>query len=365
MHRADGSTVAGVLPGGTVGFAPLGDGWVVATRDDEGATFARFVPADGMSTQVLFDLDGGLATSPLGDVVAFAQPDGQVKVMQAGGAEQFYLAPIDAPGAYDAVAVTSEDCKEGRTTEAGCMVYVNTKGEAIQAWYTSSHGIVDQVDGEIDELTAWSSDRYAGIVERRDDLTTCSVVRDTEEGETLWETCDNRIMDFSPTGATAFGVGSVGDGLGDGQVTLLDAADGSVLVDLITDEQHQVFVDAVGLGGRLPRPGRGARGPGLVRRPPRHGRLHGAGRRAPRRRRVRGAVHPPDRRLRPGIHRARGAQVAPGATHAPRGQPWWRSNTSGAGQPGSHEVGRLCQPRTTSSRPSLPAVAHGRSKTWP
>ena len=45
------------------------------------------------------------------------------------------MAPITAPGAYDAVAVTSEDCKEGRTTDAGCTIFVNTQGEQTQAWY--------------------------------------------------------------------------------------------------------------------------------------------------------------------------------------------------------------------------------------
>ena len=35
------------------------------------------------------------------------------------------------------------------------------------------------------------------------------------------------------------GVGSVGDGFGDGQVTILDAADGRVVADLRSDEQHQ------------------------------------------------------------------------------------------------------------------------------
>ncbi len=44
----------------------------------------------------------------------------------------------------------------------------------------------------------------------------------------MWKTCDNRLVDFSPTGAAALGVGSVGDGNGEGQITLLDAADGSV-----------------------------------------------------------------------------------------------------------------------------------------
>jgi hypothetical protein len=58
----------------------------------------------------------------------------------------------------------------------------------------------------------------------------------------LWETCDNRLLDFSPSGTHLLGVGSVGDGFGDGQVSILDAADGTVLVDLRSDEEHQTSV---------------------------------------------------------------------------------------------------------------------------
>ena len=241
VHRADGSTVAGVLPDGTTGLAPLGEGWVVATRDGEGNGFARFVPPDGMSAQVLFDLDGDLTTSPLGEVVAFSQPDGQVTIMQDGGADTFSMAPITAAGPYDAVAVTAEDCREAEPEGGGCTVFVNTLGERQQALFTTSHGIVDVVDDKIQRLTAWSADRYAGITRFNDDLTTCTSVRDSESRDEVWKTCDNRVVAFSPTGAAALGIGSVGSGNGEGQITLLDAADGRVFLDLIADEQHQVF----------------------------------------------------------------------------------------------------------------------------
>ena len=241
VHRADGSTVAGVLPEGTTGLAPLGDGWVVATRDGEGNGFARFVPADGMAAQVLFELDGHLTTSPLGEVVAFTQPDGQVKIMQDGGADNFSMAPMTATGPYDTVAVTSEDCREAEPEGGGCTVLVNAVGEEPGAWFTTSHGIVDRLGGPIVRLTAWSAERYAGITRFNDDLTTCSSVRDAESGDEVWKTCDNRVVDFSPTGAAALGIGSVGSGNGEGQITLLDAADGSIFVDLVADEQHQVF----------------------------------------------------------------------------------------------------------------------------
>jgi hypothetical protein len=237
IHRFDGTVVADILPEGTVQFAPMGDGFTALTRDDGGNQYAQFASAEGMSTQVVYDATGDLATSPLGEVVAWATPEGGVQGFQMGG-EHFEMQPV--PGAKTAVAVTTEDCKEGRTTDGGCTIFVNTDGEAR---FTSSHGIVDVADVDMDELTAWSEQRYAGIVERNDDMSTCSVVKDSGESrKVLWETCDNRIMDFSPTGATALGVGSIGDGLGDGQISLIDSATGTVLVDMRSTEEHQVTV---------------------------------------------------------------------------------------------------------------------------
>ena len=126
---------------------------------------------------------------------------------------------------------------EGRTNAGGCTVYVNVRGQESMARLTSSHGVTDFVANDIDELTAWTMGRLAGITERRDDLTTCSVVKESDNGQpVLWETCDNRLMDFSPTGAAVLGVGGVGDGDGgEGHITLLDAETGTVLMDLQSD----------------------------------------------------------------------------------------------------------------------------------
>jgi len=80
---------------------------------------------------------------------------------------------------------------------------------------------------------------YAGITDVNDDLTTCSAVRDAATLSTQWKTCDHRLLAYSPDAAHLLGVGSIGDGFADGQVAILDASDGTVLVDLRSDEQHQ------------------------------------------------------------------------------------------------------------------------------
>jgi len=238
VHRADGSVAADALPEGADGFAPMGSGWVASSRDDQGA-IVRFVGGDGMMTAQVYDIDGDLATSPDGEVVAWAEPDGGVRVVQGDGDEVYEMPPLGFEGPYDAVAVSSEDCQEGRSTDAGCTVFVNTVGPQAGAYLSTSLGVADRYDEEVQQLTAWSDGAYAGITAFNEDLTTCSAVRDPSSYSTLWDTCDHRLVGFSPDAAHLLGVGSIGDGFADGQVAILDAADGTVLVDLSSDEQHQ------------------------------------------------------------------------------------------------------------------------------
>ena len=242
VHRADGTVVAGVLPDGADGLAPMGAGWVVTTRDDQGGVYAQWIPASGVGTAQVYELDGDLATSPDGEVVAWSEPAGGVRIIQRDGDEVVEMPAISAPGAYDAVAVSSEDCKEGRSTDAGCTVFVNTLGEQAGLWAATSHGFTDRYDEEVQQLTAWSEGGYAGITAFNEDLTTCSAVREPDTLSTIWDTCDHRLVAFSPDGGHLLGVGSVGDGFADTQAAILDAADGTVLVDLRSDQKTQTGV---------------------------------------------------------------------------------------------------------------------------
>jgi len=237
VHRADGSVAADVLPGEMTSFAPMGSGWMVSTNEN-GNGLVRWVSDSGDLAERVDRLDGTLVTSPQGEVVAWTFTN-EVHIAQRNGDEILAMPSIDAPGAHSAVAVTSEDCTEGRTTDAGCSVFVNTLGQQSQVWVSTAHGFADRYDEELQQLTAWSDGAYAGITAFNEDLTTCSAVRDPSSYSTLWDTCDHRLVGFSPDAGHLLGVGSIGDGFADGQVAILDAADGTVMVDLSSDEKHQ------------------------------------------------------------------------------------------------------------------------------
>jgi hypothetical protein len=245
IHRADGTTVTARGVDRIDQLAPMGDGWVIATQDGAGNLQVVRLSADGTAGD-RYPLDGHLATSPEGQVVAWASPTGEVTVIQSGGAETFTMPPITAAGPYSAIAVSSEDCKEGRTTEAGCSVYVNTVGARSQAWVSTSHGFADRVGGGIRSTTAVHG-FLAGITEYHNDMTTCSQLQDAP-GVVRWETCDFRLVGFAPNSEHLVAVGSIGDGFGDGELAILDAG-GNPLVHLVstqasfTSSMDQVWED--------------------------------------------------------------------------------------------------------------------------
>lgn len=237
IHHPDGTSAEVPGLGRILQVVPMGAGWIAAVGGEQGELEAVRVSSNGTAGDPT-PLDGGLAVSPEGQVVAWAAPDGSVTVVQAQGTETFEMKPINAPGPYSAVAVTSEDCKEGRTTDAGCSVIVNTLGEHPRAYQTTSHGLVDELPGGVLKATAYHG-LTAGITEVHDDLTTCSALLDG--AAVRWRTCDFRVLGFSPDTEHLVAVGSVGDGLGDGELAILDAT-GDPLVHLVSTRQHPTSV---------------------------------------------------------------------------------------------------------------------------
>ncbi len=78
----------------------------------------------------------------------------------------------------------------------------------------------------------------AAVIDVREDLTTCSAAVDVVGGGAqLWATCDHRLVEFSPDGARILATGSVGDGIGETQLAVLDARTGAVALDLGTVDQ--------------------------------------------------------------------------------------------------------------------------------
>lgn len=225
IHTTDGREIE-LPPGGVVDFAPVGDAWAATLVDNDGRWLTYVVSDASGDYATPWEVTGGLGVSHEGNVVAWTTTDGDVVAMQPGG-ERFDLAPISGPGPFDTVGVTSEDCKEGRTTPAGCSVIVTLDGvDGTSTRFTSSHGIVDAWPGGIAEVTV-VSDRYVGgITSVAEDTSTCSKLT-TLDRQLSWKTCDNRLVSLSPGQQHLVGLPSIGDGLGPTTLDLLDVATGT------------------------------------------------------------------------------------------------------------------------------------------
>ncbi len=220
-----------------VGVGKYDGGIMLAVRDANGDLTAHTL---GTGPKGSWPMEGDFAVSGDGLLLAFVQPDGTPVVVSSratGDDKQVYELPrIQRGSAFDAVQVSGEGC---RPIELPCMVYVTTHGASPESWTSTSHGIARKVPYGFSTVTDVDSTNtlVAGVVDVRDDLTTCSAVERSTELTPTWTTCDHRLLAFSPDDQRLLATAAVGDGIGDTRLAVLDAESGRVEVDLRTTEQ--------------------------------------------------------------------------------------------------------------------------------
>jgi len=221
-----------------VGAAELRNGTMVAVRDAGGKLTARALDGDS------WPMSGDFAASPGGAMVAFVEPDGTPVVVTSDGnrsARKSYTLPrIQRGSGFDAVAVNGASCRAG--TEPPCTVWVTSHGSSPESWTSTAHDIAQKVQPGFSTVTDVDSTNslVAGIIDVRDDLTTCSAVEPSTKDTPLWSTCDYRLLEFSTDDQRLLATGSVGDGIGDTHLAVLDSRTGKVELDLRTADQ--VFI---------------------------------------------------------------------------------------------------------------------------
>jgi len=225
--------------------ATIGDSILVATADPQGQR-ANLVPPVSDSAQPVtsWPMEGGFAVSGDGLLAAFVEPDGTPVVVSSPGTgddkEWYRLPRIQRGSGFDAVQVNGQGCRA--TVEFSCMVWVTSHGSSPESWTSTAHDIAQKVRPGFSTVTDVDSTNtlLAGIVDVRDDLTTCSAVEPSTKDTPLWSTCDYRLLEFSPDDQRLIAAGSVGDGIGETQLAVLDAQTGKVELDLKVADQ--VFV---------------------------------------------------------------------------------------------------------------------------
>ncbi len=242
LHALDGDTVA--LPAYSLNeFAPLGDGWVVDMVDpDNGEELVFLLTAAGDHGDP-WPAQGGIAVSPGGNVVAWTAPDGVVRTAHGRTGDVLTMPSVPTGrGAFRTVGVTSEDCKEGRTSDGGCTVVVNGSGGAVHV--TTSHGIVDRLPKLLAATT--SRGRLVGGMTSVDEdpAGSCSDLG-VLFGKVRWSTCDHTLDAISPDREHLLGLPAYLDGFGPTTLAVLSAADGSPVYSWTGNRRSATYFDQV------------------------------------------------------------------------------------------------------------------------
>lgn len=231
VHRTDGTRLRVARALAVVELAPLARGALLGVRDrDEISWVTRVRP--GHAARRIGPLAGRLATSAGGNVVGWASPAGAITIAQRGGREIWTMPRVSAVGTFSTVGVTSEDCKEGRSTPGGCAVYVAALGPAPTTYASVSHGFSDIASSRIRTAYDVSDDARSvvGAVSYDRSGRSCSGLQATAGHRLRWRNCDVGARELSPSGDLVVAMSSALVPAGaDDTIAMVDARSGRTL----------------------------------------------------------------------------------------------------------------------------------------
>jgi hypothetical protein len=238
-HRPDGTTLTVPGAGRLVAVAPVDRGVVAASTDANGDQVAFVVEPDGTKGSLLDGgllMEGGLASSPSGHVVAYANPPdpatpGRLAVtFENGSGRTLAISPEPGPEAsLDAVAISGDRCSTGND----CAVWINDKGAHPRVLTAVTPGMDLAPLTGIVQLADVGPDGLVAGYTRITDGGSCSRVQDPAN-RPLWRTCAARFLTFAPDGRHLLGSAAYADGFGDTVLKTFDARTGAPGLDLRT-----------------------------------------------------------------------------------------------------------------------------------
>ncbi len=240
-----------IVPGGApvdlgadyLEIAPHRGGWVALGSDDDDNRRLFFLAADGMVQDSAATTGESLAINAAGDYMAYALTNGAVKLAPTTDVGETYTFNLDAPGPVTPVAVGPVSTRYAEPTG---VIFYNTEGRDPRAWGADLHGIVDTVP-PFTRIAGFAPDgALAGQISSSDTGSTCSQVRNGDSARSKrWETCEFSLDRFSPDGRYVLARSANFDGLGDSQVTILDAQTGNVVVSYQRPRNSPLFVEGI------------------------------------------------------------------------------------------------------------------------
>lgn len=238
LYLANGSRISFPVTAG--GAAEAGERWVVPgtnARGDFGVLFFE-QDADGAPTgDPQFRKGAGPVTNTDGSRLTYylAESEQEPATLVSVSADESDSATYEVPGRgeIEPVGFLSEDTVVYNVRSPG--------GELVEARRTSFDGTSSPLPGILNATAvSEATNRVAGITEVDELNDTCSKVMDSDTGQTVWETCDYRVMEFSPDGRFALGTDSYADGFSDSYVVVLDAETGDLHAKYTRTENERV-----------------------------------------------------------------------------------------------------------------------------
>jgi hypothetical protein len=254
---------ASAAPRGDGPAIPWLDGTVLhqpdGTTTDLGKAYAEVTPYDGgwavvdlaEGTTSFLDANGEVRqTFPGHSLAVAAGGESFATVLEATGGLDVGLYPVAGigsdgylssvvsfDGTVDLAGFTRREGPAEGTPGAQEVAYTLTGANGRSgAWLTDWEHDPKRVPGLLNVRAASQVKGLVSGLTSVDELEpgSCSAVVVAATGQHRWETCDYTLEAFSPDGRYVIGTDAYGDGIGGRTVAILDATDGTVIVDYTT-----------------------------------------------------------------------------------------------------------------------------------
>lgn len=239
IHLPDGGTVQ--VAGEWTSFDTLGEGFVVSDGSD-----LALLDVEGQIVHEVPTSGSTFAVSADHTVVAHLTERG-VQTIGVTGDEFTVPVPADIESPQLVAVQGTESC-DPEHEEGGCVFFLNDGGPTPGAWSLTSKGMINPLS-EFLALSDVADDKQVAGMTSIDELepSACHQVwADAFADGPEWQSCDHRVIAFSPDGTRVSAGYSYADGFGDGSLAILDAADGTVLAEWVNSEEHPAAATNLG-----------------------------------------------------------------------------------------------------------------------
>ena len=236
LHQPDGSTTD--LGKAYQQVTPYDGGWAVV---DVGKGTMSFLTADGEVRETVqghsmaVSVDGESLVRAM--TATYGDQDIGLYPVAGIGRNGYLSSVVSFDGTVDLAGFTRREGSAQGAPGAQEVAYTLTRMNGQSgAWLTDWEQEPRPLPSLLNVEAASQVDGVVSGQTSIDELEpgSCSAVVAVANGQTRWETCDYTLESFSPDGRYVIGTDAYGDGLGGSTVAILDATDGTVLVEYST-----------------------------------------------------------------------------------------------------------------------------------